>query len=78
MNLGTEINGVAFHPNEKMMGFWSRWKKQGVRLVELDERRVVPHFPRLQDKLKFAMCFDFSGDGGLMGVGNDEGKAHLF
>lgn len=63
----------------RALGFWSRWKKQGIRVASLDEAKVVvPHFPRIEHSLHFPMCGGFSHDGRVLGVGNDEGVLKLF
>lgn len=77
-NLGTDITGLEFHHSGRALAFWSRWKKQAIRIAEIDEGKVVPNFPRIQDTLHFPMCAAFSHKGDLLGVGNDEGIAKFF
>ena len=61
-----------------MLGMSSKWKKNALRFVNLENKNVFINFPSFREHMKYPFCFDFNCDNSLISIGNDEGKAFLF
>ena len=77
-NLTTSCDFVKFNKINNMLGMSSKWKKNSVRFVNLDNNKVFSNFPSFKERFKYISCFDFNSDNSLLSIGNDEGKAFLF
>ena len=77
-NLTTSCDFVKFNKINNMLGMSSKWKKNAVRFVNLDNNKVFSNFPSFKERFKYISCFDFNSDNSLLSIGNDEGKAFLF
>ena len=78
MNLTTKISSLQFHPNSEILAVSSKWKKNGIRMINFSDFKVFQNFPKLQDSLKYPTAVSFSKLGNYMCVGNDEGNAYLY
>ena len=61
-----------------MLGMSSKWKKNALRFINLENKKVFTNFPSFKEHMKYPFCFDFNYDNSLLSIGNDEGKAYLF
>ena len=61
-----------------MLGISSKWKKNALRFINLENKKVFTNFPSFKEHMKYPFCFDFNCDSTLLSIGNDEGKAYLF
>ena len=77
-NLTTSCDFVKFNKINNMLGMSSKWKKNAIRFVNLDNKKVFSNFPSFKERFKYISCFDFNIDNSLLSIGNDEGKAFLF
>ena len=78
MNLNTKISSLQFHPSSEILAISSKWKKNGIRMININDLKVFQNFPKLQDSLKYPTAVSFSKQGDYMCVGNDEGNAYLY
>ena len=77
-NLTTSCDYVRFNKINSMLGMSSKWKKNALRFVNLENKNVFINFPSFREHMKYPFCFDFNCDNSLISIGNDEGKAFLF
>ena len=77
-NLTTSCDYVRFNKSNSMLGMSSKWKKNALRFVNLENKNVFINFPSFREHMKYPFCFDFNCDNSLISIGNDEGKAFLF
>ena len=77
-NLTTSCDYVRFNKINSMLGMSSKWKKNALRFVNLENKNVFVNFPSFREHMKYPFCFDFNCDNSLISIGNDEGKAFLF
>ena len=77
-NLTTSCDFIKFNKINNMLGMSSKWKKNALRFVNLDNKKVFSNFPSFKEHMKYPFCFDFNCDNSLLSIGNDEGKAYLF
>ena len=77
-NLTTSCDFVKFDKMNTMFGFSSKWKKNAIRLINLDNKKVYTNYPSFKEHMKYPFCLDFNCDNSLISIGNDEGKAFLF
>jgi len=77
-NLTTSCDFVRFNKTNSMLGISSKWKKNALRFINLENKKVFTNFPSFKEHMKYPFCFDFNSDNSLLSIGNDEGKAYLF
>ena len=77
-NLSTKLSGILFHPKSEILAVASKWKKNGIRLINMNDFKVFQNFPKLQDALKYPTAVSFSKLGNYMCVANDEGNAFAY
>ena len=77
-NLTTSCDFVKFNKINTMLGISSKWKKNAMRLINLDNKKVYTNYPSIKEHMKYPFCLDFNCDNSLISIGNDEGKAFLF
>ena len=77
-NLTTSCDFVKFNKTNNMLGCSSKWKKNALRFINLENKKVFTNFPSFKEHMKYPFCFDFNCDNTLLSIGNDEGKAFLF
>ena len=77
-NLTTSCDYLRFNKINSMLGMSSKWKKNALRFVNLENKNVFINFPSFREHMKYPFCFDFNCDNSLISIGNDEGKAFLF
>ena len=77
-NLTTSCDFIKFDKMNAMFGFSSKWKKNAIRLINLDNKKVYTNYPSFKEHMKYPFCLDFNCDNSLISIGNDEGKAFLF
>jgi U3 small nucleolar RNA-associated protein 18 len=77
-NLTTSCDYVRFNKINSMLGMSSKWKKNALRFVNLENKNVFINFPSFREHMKYPFCFDFNCDNSLISIGNDEGKVFLF
>ena len=77
-NLTTSCDYVRFNKINSMLGMSSKWKKNALRFVNLENKNVFINFPSFREHMKYPFCFDFNCDNSLISIGNDAGKAFLF
>ena len=77
-NLTTSCDFVKFNKINTMLAMSSKWKKNAMRLINLDNKKVYTNFPSFKEHMKYLFCLDFNSDNSLISIGNDEGKAFLF
>ena len=77
-NLTTSCDFIKFNKNNNMLGISSKWKKNALRFINLENKKVFTNFPSFKEHMKYPFCFDFNCDSTLLSIGNDEGKAYLF
>ena len=77
-NLTTSCDFIKFNKINNILGMSSKWKKNALRFVNLDNKKVFANFPSFKEHMKYPFCFDFNCDNSLLSIGNDEGKAYLF
>ena len=77
-NLTTSCDFVKFNKINNMLGISSKWKKNALRFINLENKKVFINFPSFKEHMKYPFCFDFNCDNSLLSIGNDEGKAYLF
>ena len=77
-NLTTSCDFVKFNKINNMLGISSKWKKNALRFINLENKKVFTNFPSFKEHMKYPFCFDFNCDNSLLSIGNDEGKAYLF
>ena len=56
----------------------SKWKKNAIRLFNLDTMKMYSNFPSYKERVKYPFCFDFNSDNTFFSIGNDEGKLFLY
>ena len=79
MNLTTSITDLKFHPSSQLLSYCSKWKKNSVRMVHIPSQTTYQNFPGAAvGILKYGFNTEFSHDGDLMVMGNDEGKVHMW
>ena len=77
-NLTTSCDFIKFNKINNMLGISSKWKKNALRFINLENKKVFTNFPSFKEHMKYPFCFDFNCDSTLLSIGNDEGKAYLF
>ncbi len=77
-NLTTSCDFIKFNKTNSMFGISSKWKKNALRFINLENKKVFANFPSFKEHMKYPFCFDFNCDNSLLSIGNDEGKAYLF
>lgn len=77
-NLTTSCDYVRFNYGGNILGISSKWKKNAIRLVNLQTMQVYQNFPSFKERIKYPTCFDFNCDDSNLCIGNDEGKAFLY
>ena len=77
-NLTTSCDYIRFNKINSMLGMSSKWKKNALRFVNLENKNVFINFPSFREHMKYPFCFDFNCDNSLISIGNDAGKAFLF
>lgn len=77
-NLTTSCDFIKFNKINNLLGISSKWKKNALRFINLENKKVFTNFPSFKEHMKYPFCFDFNCDNSLLSIGNDEGKAYLF
>ena len=77
-NLTTSCDFIRFNKINNMLGISSKWKKNALKFINLENKKVFTNFPSFREHIKYPFCFDFNCDNTLLSIGNDEGKAYLF
>lgn len=82
MNLTTAISDIKFDPTGQLLGVCSKWKKNAVRLINTGLGGGFTAFQNFPSGgvgvLRYPLCMGFSSDSQYFGLGNDEGRAHLW
>jgi len=61
-NLTTSCDYVRFNKINSMLGMSSKWKKNALRFVNLENKNVFINFPSFREHMKYPFCFDFNCD----------------
>ena len=77
-NLTTSCDYVRFNKGSNALGMSSKWKKNALRVANVENMKVYSNFPSFKERMKYPTCFDFSCNDKYFTVGNDEGKAFLY
>ena len=77
-NLTTSCDYVKFNKSSNILGMSSKWKKNAIRLFNLDTMKMYSNFPSFKERIKYPFCIDFNSDNSYFAIGNDEGKVFLY
>ena len=77
-NLTTSCDYVKFNKSSNILGMSSKWKKNAIRLFNLDTMKMYSNFPSFKERIKYPFCIDFNSDNSYFAIGNDEGKLFLY
>ncbi len=77
-NLTTSCDFVKFNKSSNILGMSSKWKKNAIRLFNLETMKMYSNFPSYKERVKYPFCFDFNCDNTFFAIGNDEGKSFLY
>jgi U3 small nucleolar RNA-associated protein 18 len=77
-NLTTSCDYVKFNKSSNILGMSSKWKKNAIRLFNLDTMKMYSNFPSFKERIKYPFCIDFNSDNSYFAIGNDEGKLLLY
>lgn len=76
--LTTPISHLTFSHDGQMLVMASRWKKNALRLIHLPSCTVYRNWPTDKTPLGRVSSVALSLDGGLLAVGNEQGKIRLW
>lgn len=76
--LTTPISHLVFSADGQMLVLASRWKRDALRLVHLPSCTVYRNWPTDRTPLGRVSSVALSPDGGLLAVGNEQGKIRLW
>jgi len=77
-NLTTSVNNCRFNANSEIMALSTRWKKNGIRLFNVKEKKVYKNWPNLKTNVNFITTLEVSRDNKFLAIGNDLGSVHLY
>eukprot|EP00933_Yihiella_yeosuensis_P038666 TRINITY_DN32603_c0_g1_i4.p1 TRINITY_DN32603_c0_g1~~TRINITY_DN32603_c0_g1_i4.p1 ORF type:complete len:538 (+),score=117.57 TRINITY_DN32603_c0_g1_i4:77-1690(+) len=77
-NLTTRIDALRFHPEGELLGACSRMKKGSLKLVHMGTSSVFANWPTVKTPIERASALDFSRQGGLMAIGNENGRVLVY
>uniref|UniRef100_A0A6T9ZHI2 Anaphase-promoting complex subunit 4 WD40 domain-containing protein n=1 Tax=Elphidium margaritaceum TaxID=933848 RepID=A0A6T9ZHI2_9EUKA len=75
-NLVTCVHGVQFNHDGQLLLYWSKAKKQAIRLVHVQTGKVYSNWPKDRG-LNFVHKATFSPNSGYLAIGNDLGYVKL-
>ena len=61
-NLTTSCDYVKFNKSSNILGMSSKWKKNAIRLFNLDTMKMYSNFPSFKERIKYPFCIDFNSD----------------
>ena len=76
--LTTPTSHLVFSTDGQMLVLASRWKRDGLRIVHLPSCTVYKNWPTDRTPLGRVSSVALSPDGGLLAVGNEQGKIRLW
>jgi U3 small nucleolar RNA-associated protein 18 len=77
-NLTTSITDLKWNKEGEMLGIFSKWKRNAIRLTHFPTMTVFSNWPNLKTNLKFISSLAFSDDCKHMALGNDEGRVYMY
>lgn len=77
-NLSTSVDNVEFNDSGELLCMSSKWKKNAVRLLKMDEQVVHSEWPSQRTNLKQVTKLRFSRDSRFVVFGNDLGEVNVF
>ena len=76
--LTTPTSCLAFSPDGQMLCMASRWKRDALRLIHLPSCTLYRNWPTAQTPFGRITSVGWSPDGGMLAVGNEQGKCRLW
>eukprot|EP00440_Ansanella_granifera_P042979 gb/GFBE01046598.1/.p1 GENE.gb/GFBE01046598.1/~~gb/GFBE01046598.1/.p1 ORF type:complete len:531 (+),score=105.84 gb/GFBE01046598.1/:1-1593(+) len=77
-NLTTRIDALRFHPDGEVLAGCSRMKKAALKVVHAATATVFSNWPTQKTPIQRASALDFSRQGGIMAIGNENGRVLLY
>lgn len=77
-HLTTPTSALVFSADGQMLVLASRWKRDALRIVHLPSCTVYKNWPTDRTPLGRVSSIALSPDGGLLAVGNEQGKIRLW
>eukprot|EP00931_Biecheleriopsis_adriatica_P107708 TRINITY_DN8202_c0_g1_i1.p1 TRINITY_DN8202_c0_g1~~TRINITY_DN8202_c0_g1_i1.p1 ORF type:complete len:529 (+),score=111.32 TRINITY_DN8202_c0_g1_i1:95-1681(+) len=77
-NLTTRIDGLRFHPEGEVLAGCSRMKKGALKVIHSATATVFQNWPTQKTPLHRVTAVDFSRQGGIMAMGNENGRVLLY
>ena len=76
--LTTPTSHLAFSPDGQVLCMASRWKRDALRLVHLPSCTVYQNWPTGQTPFGRITAVGWSPEGGILAVGNEQGRCRLW
>jgi len=77
-NLTTSISTLKYHPKGELLVAASPLKQRELRLIHAGTGTVFQNWPKIKTPLHRVSAVDFSRNGGLLAIGNEQGRVLLF
>lgn len=77
-NIITPITGSVFHPSSQLLTFYSREKRNALRVVHYPSGRVYTNWPNEKTPLGRIASMSYNSDGSSVAFGNKDGVVQIY
>lgn len=77
-NIVTSITGTLFHPSSELLTFYSREKRNSLRVAHYPSGRVYTNWPTERSPLGRVASMSFNSDGSSVAFGNKDGIVQIY
>lgn len=77
-NIVTPISGAVFHPSSQLLTFYSREKRNALRVVHYPSGKIYTNWPTERSPLGRVASMSFNCDGSTVAFGNKDGVVQIY
>lgn len=77
-NLTTAVSGMCCSPSGDLVVAHSKWKKNGIRVIDMNRYGVVQGWPSVTTKLSFPSASSIAEDGKWIATGSTNGVVSIY